>query len=110
MQHDADRPVDTDGEDHAVDECRYACMSRPYVIQKAAKPPSDHVVLQADAQGRLQYVRDDGAGGEEVVSLRDVVLAHCRAKKRQREERFRHRSAVYQDSSCISCCFAFGFK
>jgi hypothetical protein len=33
LQHDPDRPedVDTDGEDHAADECRYACMSRPYV-------------------------------------------------------------------------------
>lgn len=32
LQHDADRPedVDTEGEDHAADECRYACMSRPY--------------------------------------------------------------------------------
>lgn len=33
LQHDSDRPedVDTDGEDHAADECRYACMSRPWV-------------------------------------------------------------------------------
>jgi hypothetical protein len=32
MQHDAKRPedVDTNGEDHAADELRYACMSRPY--------------------------------------------------------------------------------
>lgn len=32
MQHDEDKPedVDTDGEDHAPDEIRYACMSRPY--------------------------------------------------------------------------------
>jgi hypothetical protein len=32
MQHDDDNPedVDTDGEDHAPDEIRYACMSRPY--------------------------------------------------------------------------------
>lgn len=33
LQHDPDRPedVDTDGEDHAADEGRYACMSRPWV-------------------------------------------------------------------------------
>jgi hypothetical protein len=33
MEHDADRPedIDTDAEDHAVDECRYACLSRPWV-------------------------------------------------------------------------------
>lgn len=33
LQHDPDHPedVDTDGEDHAADETRYACMARPYV-------------------------------------------------------------------------------
>lgn len=33
LQHDMDRPedVDTDSEDHAPDEIRYACMSRPYI-------------------------------------------------------------------------------
>lgn len=32
LQHDDNKPedVDTDGEDHAGDELRYACMSRPY--------------------------------------------------------------------------------
>lgn len=32
LQHDEDRPedLDTDGEDHAADEWRYACMSRPW--------------------------------------------------------------------------------
>jgi len=32
LQHDANRPedVDSDGEDHAGDDWRYACMSRPY--------------------------------------------------------------------------------
>lgn len=38
LQHDTTRPedVDTDGEDHAADETRYACMSRPWVAPKAA--------------------------------------------------------------------------
>lgn len=33
LQHDTSRPedVDTDGEDHAADEIRYACMSRPWI-------------------------------------------------------------------------------
>jgi hypothetical protein len=33
MQHDEHNPedLDTDGEDHAVDDCRYACLSRPYL-------------------------------------------------------------------------------
>ncbi len=33
LQHDPDKPedLDTNGEDHAADEWRYACMSRPWV-------------------------------------------------------------------------------
>ena len=33
MQHDPDRPEDlqTDSDDHVVDEVRYACMSRPFI-------------------------------------------------------------------------------
>lgn len=41
LQHDKDRleDLDTDGEDHAADEWRYACMSRPWV-----KPnPADEI-------------------------------------------------------------------
>lgn len=36
LQHDEDRPEDLDsaGEDHAADEWRYACMSRPWVRTK----------------------------------------------------------------------------
>lgn len=39
LQHDQTKPedVDTEGEDHAGDEWRYACMSRPYA-QDVAKP------------------------------------------------------------------------
>jgi len=41
LQHDPDRPEDllTDSEDHAADEWRYACMSRPYTrtIEKPKK-------------------------------------------------------------------------
>ncbi len=40
LQHDTNRPedVDSEGEDHAPDEIRYACMSRPYVRQIDKKP------------------------------------------------------------------------
>jgi len=40
LQHDAAKPedVDTESEDHAPDEIRYACMSRPYVKQFIARP------------------------------------------------------------------------
>jgi hypothetical protein len=36
MVHDTSNPedLDTDLEDHAVDEVRYACMSRPYLARK----------------------------------------------------------------------------
>jgi hypothetical protein len=44
LQHDPDRPedLDTQMEDHAADETRYACLSRPYVPAKpeAARPVS----------------------------------------------------------------------
>jgi hypothetical protein len=42
LQHDPDKPedVDTSSEDHAPDECRYACMSRPWVPEnQPAKAP-----------------------------------------------------------------------
>ena len=40
LQHDANRleDVDTDMEDHAGDDWRYACMSRPYRAQIEDKP------------------------------------------------------------------------
>ena len=45
LQHDPDRPedVDTDGEDHAADDWRYACMSRPWVPKVEVKPEPEHV-------------------------------------------------------------------
>lgn len=48
LQHDPDRleDLDTDGEDHAADEWRYACMSRPWMphVKEEIKPkkPSDY--------------------------------------------------------------------
>lgn len=46
LPHDRNRPedVDTDAEDHAADEWRYACMSRPWIrSQRDARPakPND---------------------------------------------------------------------
>lgn len=40
LQHDEKRPedVDTEQEDHAADEFRYACMSRPWQAQKPTEP------------------------------------------------------------------------
>jgi hypothetical protein len=41
LQHDPDRPedVDTDAEDHAPDELRYACMSRPWIAPAPEPEP-----------------------------------------------------------------------
>ncbi len=41
LQHDEARPEDlnTEMEDHAADETRYACMSRPWVRKAPAPPP-----------------------------------------------------------------------
>lgn len=41
LQHDPTRPedVDTDSEDHAPDETRYACMSRPWIKQTPQTKP-----------------------------------------------------------------------
>ncbi len=41
LQHDLDKPedVDTDSEDHAPDEIRYACMSRPWVPEAEKEKP-----------------------------------------------------------------------
>ena len=40
LQHDPDHmeDVDTEGEDHAPDEIRYACMSRPFVRSSDRMP------------------------------------------------------------------------
>jgi hypothetical protein len=40
LQHDTARPedVDTNGEDHAADDVRYACMSRPWAQAAKAAP------------------------------------------------------------------------
>lgn len=52
LQHDEDKPedLDTKAEDHAADETRYACMSRPWVAKIAANdqpptpPPGKYII------------------------------------------------------------------
>jgi len=55
LQHDQTRPedIDTDGEDHAGDEGRYACMSRPW-SRKAPAPTT----AQASGYKRLNEDRN----------------------------------------------------
>ena len=53
LQHDEMRPedVDTDGEDHAPDETRYACMSRPWTVDAPSKPAPRHEVQAIGVDG-----------------------------------------------------------
>jgi len=53
LQHDLRDPedLDTESEDHAADELRYACMSRPWVIDA---PPSD-VIQFPRPPGQLTF-------------------------------------------------------
>ena len=61
LQHDVDRAedVDTEGEDHAGDEIRYACMSRPYMAplpEPVDKPPQDAYARKQRARSRWSHM------------------------------------------------------
>jgi hypothetical protein len=71
MQHDVQRPedVDSDGEDHAADETRYACMSRPFIKKvkdkkeldvKTIKGRSDRTIMQmVEERKRIRLQQED---------------------------------------------------
>jgi hypothetical protein len=65
LQHDQDRPedLDTDGEDHAADEIRYACMARPYT----APLPPDALMPEPDRYARAWRSRR-GRGGSSMAA------------------------------------------
>jgi hypothetical protein len=77
LQHDEARPedVDTKGEDHAGDETRYACMSRPWVR-----------VLDVKKPGRVLggLGPDSGLGMRGGVTLNDLWKDSERRKARGR--------------------------
>jgi hypothetical protein len=55
LQHDPDKPEDlmTQAEDHAADEWRYACMSRPYILKSEPvikKPDNGYRVKRSTAK------------------------------------------------------------
>jgi hypothetical protein len=54
LQHDADRPedLDTEQEDHAADDWRYACLSRPWIPKPLVpeKPKDLQFTVQADGR------------------------------------------------------------
>jgi hypothetical protein len=57
LQHDPDKPedLDTDGEDHAADDWRYGCSSRPWV--PTVKRPNDPAYpIVGNTDGTMTYV------------------------------------------------------
>jgi hypothetical protein len=64
LQHDEMKPedVDTDGEDHAADETRYACSARPWVRNAPDIPkarfPADQTVNEIIAAHRKRRLAD----------------------------------------------------
>jgi hypothetical protein len=56
LQHDPDRPedLDTEAEDHAADDWRYGCMSRPWMppLKDTTKPKNPSGYRGYDAEGR----------------------------------------------------------
>lgn len=56
LQHDANKPedVDTDAEDHAPDEARYACSSRPYIRRLPDEPDQRILGVGPHNQVRLE--------------------------------------------------------
>ena len=55
LQHDRDRPedLDTEQEDHAADECRYACLSRPYIPKPIIPPKPKDLIFEVQPDGRV---------------------------------------------------------
>jgi hypothetical protein len=56
LQHDHDRPedVDTESEDHAPDEIRYACNSRPFLPEKPREKPKNLTFVADAATGQIK--------------------------------------------------------
>lgn len=63
LQHDETHPedLDTDGEDHAADEARYACMSRPYV---KTRPEDEEIRWQPTINEMIEQKRRARLNGD----------------------------------------------
>jgi hypothetical protein len=74
LQHDPDKPedLDTDGEDHAADEWRYACMSRPYQPAQVHPKKPDTLIYEVKPDGRVMAN----------MSVMELVQAKMRKKAR----------------------------
>jgi hypothetical protein len=74
LQHDLDRPedVDTDAEDHAADEWRYACMSRPWVPKVHVREVSKHI-FETQPDGSVKST----------LSIQELIDRQARLRKRR---------------------------
>lgn len=75
LQHDKLRPedVDTEAEDHAADDVRYACMSRPYLPTNVPKPEPKFPGLKI---GNVESPQT------KAPTLDDIWAEHGRASRR----------------------------
>ena len=71
MQHDENQPedLDSDLEDHQVDQTHYACMARPYQARSCRR--SDYEVALACRQ-RISPARVEGLSQPEFAPIRSV--------------------------------------
>lgn len=76
LQHDPDKPedLDTDGEDHAADEGRYACMSRPWIPRERKIEPPRHV---------FSAVTDGSGIAKSNLTMNEIVKRLERQAKRR---------------------------
>jgi len=65
LQHDPDRAedLDTSQEDHAADEARYACMSRPYVPKPKAVEPEPRTIQKITMAEAWEKLREPVRAG-----------------------------------------------
>jgi hypothetical protein len=72
LQHDEKKPedVDTKMEDHAADEWRYACMSRPWVPKKDVLPTPKYDFM-ADEHGVIKSTH----------SIRELIERQARRRR-----------------------------
>lgn len=73
LQHDPDRPedLDTDGEDHAADEWRYACMSRPWIPDKKIEP-----------KPQFTFVANDDGTIRSTMTIRQLIDRNSKRRRR----------------------------
>jgi hypothetical protein len=55
MQYDPDKPedLDTEQEDHCVDDWRYACNSRPYVLKPVVVEKTPELEFRVNPSGQV---------------------------------------------------------